>query len=160
MLWVRITAKAWHGINEQDTLKSTARGSQNKQNCLRHVPLTSVKKKRRTAVQNIFFDCFVWKISKIATPRKKVLSPAGTFFLCIVLVTHNIYKKNSLITSWCEYSYEFSTNNCISVIPLAEKYPRQCSCRLESWCDCIALGSEQSIFVLKPVGERLLFDWT
>jgi hypothetical protein len=26
--------------------KSTARGSQNKQNCLRHVPLTSVKKKK------------------------------------------------------------------------------------------------------------------
>jgi hypothetical protein len=32
------------GICEQDTLKSTALGSQNKQNCLRHVPLTSVKK--------------------------------------------------------------------------------------------------------------------
>jgi hypothetical protein len=32
---------------EQDTLKSTARGSQNKQNCLRHVPLTSVKKRRQ-----------------------------------------------------------------------------------------------------------------
>jgi hypothetical protein len=30
-------------VSEQDTLKSTARGSQNKQNCLRHVPLTSVK---------------------------------------------------------------------------------------------------------------------
>jgi hypothetical protein len=34
-------------ICEQDTLKSTARGSQNKQNCLRHVPLTSVKKKKK-----------------------------------------------------------------------------------------------------------------
>jgi hypothetical protein len=43
--WVRIPAKARRGICEQDTLKSTARGSQNKHNCLRHVPLTSVKKK-------------------------------------------------------------------------------------------------------------------
>jgi hypothetical protein len=37
----RILAKARRGICEQDTLKSTARGSQNKQ-CLQHVPLTSV----------------------------------------------------------------------------------------------------------------------
>jgi hypothetical protein len=44
--WVRIPAKARHGICEQDTLKSTALGSQNKQNCLRHVPRTSVKKKK------------------------------------------------------------------------------------------------------------------
>jgi hypothetical protein len=41
----RRRAKARRGICEQDTLKSTARGSQNKQNCLRHVPLTLVKKK-------------------------------------------------------------------------------------------------------------------
>jgi hypothetical protein len=40
---VRIPAKARRGICEQDTLKSTARRSQNKQNCLRHVSLTSVK---------------------------------------------------------------------------------------------------------------------
>jgi hypothetical protein len=44
--WVRIPAKARRGICEQDTLKSTARGSQNKQNCLRHVPLTSVKNRK------------------------------------------------------------------------------------------------------------------
>jgi hypothetical protein len=44
--WVRIPAKARRGICEQDTLKSTARGSQNKQNCLRHVPPNSVKKKK------------------------------------------------------------------------------------------------------------------
>jgi hypothetical protein len=37
------TAKARRGICEQDTFKCTARGSQNKQNCLRHVPLTSMK---------------------------------------------------------------------------------------------------------------------
>jgi hypothetical protein len=43
--WVRIPAMARRGICEQDTLKSTAWGSQNKQNCLRHVPLTSVIKK-------------------------------------------------------------------------------------------------------------------
>jgi hypothetical protein len=35
------------GICEQDTLKSTVRGSQNKQNCLRHVPLNLSKKKKR-----------------------------------------------------------------------------------------------------------------
>jgi hypothetical protein len=34
--------KSRRGTYEQDTLKSTARGSQNKQNCLRHVPLISV----------------------------------------------------------------------------------------------------------------------
>jgi hypothetical protein len=34
--WVRIAVKARRGICEQDTLKSTARGSHNKQNCLRH----------------------------------------------------------------------------------------------------------------------------
>jgi hypothetical protein len=34
--WVRIPAEARRGICEQDTLKSAARGSQNKQNCLRH----------------------------------------------------------------------------------------------------------------------------
>jgi hypothetical protein len=34
--WVRIPAKAQRGICEQDTLESTAWGSHNKQNCLRH----------------------------------------------------------------------------------------------------------------------------
>jgi hypothetical protein len=38
---------ARYRICEQDTLKSTARGSQNKQNCLRHIPLTSVKKEKK-----------------------------------------------------------------------------------------------------------------
>jgi hypothetical protein len=39
---------AWYLCDcEQDTLKSTARGSQNKQICLRHVPLTSVKKTKK-----------------------------------------------------------------------------------------------------------------
>jgi hypothetical protein len=43
--WVRrIPAKARRGICEQDTLISTARGSHDKQNCLRHSPLSSVKK--------------------------------------------------------------------------------------------------------------------
>jgi hypothetical protein len=36
--WRRYRA-AWY--REQDTLKSTARGSHDKQNCLRHSPLTS-----------------------------------------------------------------------------------------------------------------------
>jgi hypothetical protein len=44
--WVRIPAKARCGICEQDTLKSTARGSHNKQNCLRH-PLPQYKKKKK-----------------------------------------------------------------------------------------------------------------
>jgi hypothetical protein len=39
---VRIPANARRGICEQDTLKSTAQGIHNKQNCLRH--LASVKK--------------------------------------------------------------------------------------------------------------------
>jgi hypothetical protein len=42
--WVRISAKARRGIREQDTLKFTARGSHNKQNCLRH-PYNLSKKK-------------------------------------------------------------------------------------------------------------------
>jgi hypothetical protein len=45
--WVRIPAKARlhtrRGICEQDTLKSTARGSHNKQNCLRHLSNLSKK---------------------------------------------------------------------------------------------------------------------
>jgi hypothetical protein len=45
--WVRIPAKVRRDICEQDTLKSTARGSRDKQNCLRHSPITSVKKKER-----------------------------------------------------------------------------------------------------------------
>jgi hypothetical protein len=47
------TAKARRCICEQDTLKSTARGSQNKQNCLRYVPLTSVKKKKKKKKKHI-----------------------------------------------------------------------------------------------------------
>jgi hypothetical protein len=45
-----IPVKARRGICEQDTLKSTARGSQNKQNCLWYVPLTSVKKKEKQKI--------------------------------------------------------------------------------------------------------------
>jgi hypothetical protein len=43
--WVRILAKAQRGIFEQDTLKSTARGSHNKQKLLA-APLSKKNKKK------------------------------------------------------------------------------------------------------------------
>jgi hypothetical protein len=50
-----VGSKARRGICEQDTLKSTARRIQNKQNCLRHVPLmTSVKKNNAKALPYMY----------------------------------------------------------------------------------------------------------
>jgi hypothetical protein len=61
--WVRIPAKVRRSICEQDTLKSTARGSHDKQNCLRHSPLTSVKKLKKFPVD--------WKHANVTSIFKK-----------------------------------------------------------------------------------------
>jgi hypothetical protein len=70
VLW---KAKARHGICVQDTLKSTTRGCQNKQNCLWQVglPLTLVKKKhfsKMLVLSGVFntgnFGCY-----KLCEPR-------------------------------------------------------------------------------------------
>jgi hypothetical protein len=45
--WVRIPTKARHGICEQDTLKYTAQGSHNEQNCLQHGTPNLSKKRNR-----------------------------------------------------------------------------------------------------------------
>jgi hypothetical protein len=82
--WVRIAAKARRGICEQDTLKFTAQGNHDKQNCLRHSPLTSVKKK--------FLNCRIYSIfHNIGTPPLKC---SGT--VQIHCHTYNITNQVSL----------------------------------------------------------------
>jgi hypothetical protein len=78
--WVRIPAKALRGICEQDTLKSTARGSQNKQNRLRHVPLTSVKKRKKKMTTERR-----WKANQIDWFEKHLTRPH--LFFCGRIIT-------------------------------------------------------------------------